>query len=107
MKTHELFSEAIRRNIRLIPNGSKLIVESVGDLDRNFEKVLIRNKPALLKFLQAKRHLVRQIYCGEFDGSSASTSKVLIEALDENCFDPVCQRAIEHLKATIRQRAMP
>jgi hypothetical protein len=102
MPARSILIEAMRRRIRLTPNGKTLVVDSVGELPQDFAEILKANKAAVLKLLNSKHHLARQIMLNEFDGADATTWHSCMELLLENYYDPKCKQALEYLRSTSR-----
>ena len=94
----DILIEAQRRKIRLTPDGTRLI--TCGQLTPEFEQVLRDHKPALLKLIRSKRHLAKQVLAGEFADADDATWYSIIYSLLDNHFDPLCRKAIDHLKAS-------
>lgn len=105
MTARDILIEAMRRRIRLTPDGPRLITESCGDLPPDFEQVLRENKPALLKLLTEKRNTACQILSerdAEWSGMDGKTWHRVNSELSENCLDLLCRRAIDHLRVSQR-----
>jgi hypothetical protein len=105
MKTPpEILRDALTRKIRLTPSGADLLLEYDDEPDADFRQLLKANKPALLRYLTAKRHLAAQIVQGEFDGcTNGRTWHAILAAMLENNLDSLCFAAIRHLKASQRK----
>lgn len=99
----EILRDALARKIRLTPSGADLLLEYDDEPDAEFKQLLKKNKPALLRYLTAKRHLARQILQSEFDGcANGRTWHAILAAMMENHCDPLCFAAIRHLKSSQR-----
>ena len=97
MTTRTIFLDAMRQRICLKPNGAFLTIESQEPVDPAFEAILVANKPALLKSLRSKHHLMRQILAGEFDGAGAVLQRDLKEELFQIYLDPKAKLALDRL----------
>ena len=107
MKWHpdEIYIEAARRGLRLIPRGDKLEVTPKCRLTPDFAAVLRDNKAELLAHLDQHLrqdagqwlHVAKQILAGEFDGAEDSTLETIAAGL-RHVAHPQCQRALAHLQ---------
>jgi hypothetical protein len=98
----DILIEATRREIRLTPKGTKMLLESVAEVDPDFEIVLLQHKSELMRLLKGKRHLAMQIIAGDFDGCDREVFRTVLEDLSANPFDPLCRQAIDRLKVNVR-----
>jgi hypothetical protein len=105
MTPNDILREASRRKIRLRPDGQRLIALSVGKLPPDMERKLVKNKLALLKLLNEKRNLARQVLDGEFDPLSGRQFGLICSELVIQYHDPLCARAFEHLRAVQKEKS--
>jgi predicted metal-dependent hydrolase len=107
MTPNDILREASRRKIRLTPDGPRLIATCPGKLPADMERKLVKNKLALLKLLNEKRNLARQVLDGEFNEPLGGRlfglicSELVIQYHDEKC-----RLAFEYLRAA-RQATKP
>jgi hypothetical protein len=94
----EILREATLRRIKLLPRGDRLAVTYPGPVPQDFEDKLIDHKVALIKLLNAKRHLARQVLSGEFFGLNDRDFGLISSALVMQQHDPICALAAEHLR---------
>lgn len=107
MTPNEILCEASRRKIRLRPDGTRLIATYAGKLPTDMEHKLIENKPAILKLLNEKRNLARQVLDGEFEPMDGRLFGLICSELVIQYHDPICCRAFEHLRAARKQASNP
>jgi TubC N-terminal docking domain len=109
-KASDVYKEATRLGLRLIPRGDKLEVAPKSRLTPEFAAVLREHKAELLALLEvpdrdlenyyaAGLHLAKQVEAGEFDGASAATLASIVEHIRDFA-DPLCRRALIKLTAT-------
>jgi hypothetical protein len=107
LEPNEIYQEATRRGLRLIPRGDKLEVNPKSRLTPEFTDVLREHKEELLAFLEVCNHrspldcapwlhVAKQALAGEFDGADNSTIQRLAVGL-RGIGHPLCQCAIERL----------
>ncbi|HEX4348950.1 MAG TPA: hypothetical protein VH251_01115 [Verrucomicrobiae bacterium] len=106
---NEILTEATLRKIKLIPDGTLLIARCAGKLPMDMERKLVENKPAILKLLEAKQNLARQVLDGEFSPLDGRMFGLICSELVIQYHDPLCRRAFEHLRvcAAIKQTRNP
>jgi len=101
MNTEEvngIICEATRRRVKLTPVGPRLRYEVTGPMDPAFESLLIENKVAVLKLLNAKRHLAKQVLANEFFALNDHDFGLISSELVAQRHDPVCALAAEYLR---------
>jgi hypothetical protein len=113
VKPLELYTEAVRRGLRLEPRGDKLAVIPGRLCPPDFANVLREHKRDLLDLLEAKSSnlpldqarwlpVARQVLAGEFDGADRSTVQSLTIGL-RSIAHPLCRRALERLGIQARR----
>jgi hypothetical protein len=103
MTPNEILIEATTRKIKLRPDGTRLIATNVGPVPPDIERLLIENKVALLKLLEGKRHLARQVLQGEFEPLDEKTFSNVCSELVMQHHDQICGRAFEFLRRKFQQ----
>lgn len=107
MTITEIYSEAIKRGLRLESRGDKLAVIPARLCAPDFADLLRQHKGELLHWLggPAARlredeipwsHVARQVLAGEFVGADRSTVQSLAIGL-RSVGHPLCRRALERL----------
>jgi hypothetical protein len=105
-KPEEILIEAIRRRVRLTPQGDRLCAECVGQLDPLFERTLIQQKSKIIKLLTSLQWTAKTILDGAFDpleidGTFACMDgrmySDLYDQMASNVLDPTCRAALQHL----------
>lgn len=111
MTASEIYSEALRRGLRLEMRGDKLAVIPAKACQPEFADLLRAHKGELLSWLEGRAfglgddclpwlHTAKQILAGEFDGlMDRSVAKSLTIGL-QNIRHPVCQQALQKLNRT-------
>jgi hypothetical protein len=108
LEPDEIYHEATRLGLRLIPRGDRLEVIPKSRLTPEFTDILLEHKTELLAFLEVADNIVRpnraswlhvakQLFAGEFDGADNYTLQSLTVGL-RAIRDPRCQRALERLR---------
>lgn len=108
MTPNELYSEAVKRGLRLRPSGDMLAVIPKGRCSPDFMEVLRQHKPELLAWLEARcydlpldcapwLHVARQVVTGEFDNADDSMRESVIIGLGR-IPHPLCREALAHIR---------